>query len=63
MQSYMEDNWEHPLQTLEIDTTEASYHLDSFGIDSMGVDHHSLDVSFGSRNVEITVNRKLRFSK
>lgn len=53
----------NPIQFLEIDTKEPAYHLYDYGIESMMVEHHSLDVSFGSQQVSISVTRKKFRSK
>lgn len=53
----------NPIQSLEIDTKVPAYQLYDYGIDSVIVEHHSLDVSFGSRKVAISVTRKSFRSK
>ena len=52
-----------PIQSLEIDTSEPLYHIDELVLEGITMEHHSLDVSFGSRKVSVTVNKGIWFSK
>lgn len=52
-----------PIQSLEIDTSEPLYHIDEFVLEGVTMEHHSLDVSFGSRKVSVTVNKGIWYSK
>ncbi len=48
----------NPTQSLEIDTKEPTCQLYDYGIEGVMVESHSLDVSFGSRKMSISVTRK-----